>query len=119
LPEEWLKKYSLLFKMAQVEGKKLRLNKINFNVIDDLHDEISDTTILEELQEKKKQLLEINLQDFDGKPLPVDLRADLRPYQKSGFHWLSYLEKRWLGWAFGRRYGFGKNHSGTYRTSRL
>ena len=30
------------------------------NVIDDLHDEISDTEILEELQEKKKQLLEIN-----------------------------------------------------------
>ena len=96
LPEEWLKKYSLLFKMAQVEGKKLRLNKINFNVIDDLHDEISDTEILEELQEKKKQLLEINLQDFDGKPLPVDLKADLRPYQKSGFHWLSYLEN--VGW---------------------
>lgn len=45
LPDEWLQKFSLLFKMADANGKKLRVSKFNFSVIDDMHDLIDDEEI--------------------------------------------------------------------------
>ncbi len=96
LPEEWLAKYSLLFKMADVNGKKLRVSKYNFSVIDELYDAIDDETIKAELEDRKKNLLQIEPETHLDKPLPIGLEATLRPYQHSGFGWLDYLNK--VGW---------------------
>ena len=38
LPDEWLKKYSLLFKVGEGKHDKLRLSKYHMSVIDELYD---------------------------------------------------------------------------------
>jgi SNF2 family DNA or RNA helicase len=96
LPEEWLTKYSLLFKMSDVNGNKLRVSKYNFTVIDELHDAINDESIQAELMEKKKFLIQTDPQEIAVIDLPINVHADLRPYQHSGYQWLHYLHK--VGW---------------------
>jgi SNF2 family DNA or RNA helicase len=96
LPEEWLTKYSLLFKMADSEGGKLRVSKFNFSIIDELYDAIDDESIKAELEEKKKNLLQVDPESHQDKALPEGLTAVLRPYQHSGFGWLHYLNT--VGW---------------------
>jgi non-specific serine/threonine protein kinase len=50
LPEEWLKKYSLLIKMGESHGGKLRLKKFHFSVLDALLEEVDEETIQRELE---------------------------------------------------------------------
>jgi non-specific serine/threonine protein kinase len=98
LPEEWLKKYSLLIKMGESHGGKLRLKKFHFSVLDALLEEMDEETIQRELEEKKEQLSAIIDRDFSNMPPPAQLKAELRPYQHAGFQWLAFLqEARWGG----------------------
>jgi len=98
LPEEWLKKYSLLIKMGESHGGKLRLKKFHFSVLDAMLSEVDEVAIQHELEEKKEQLAAIIDRDFSSLPPPPQLKAELRPYQQSGFQWLAFLEEaRWGG----------------------
>jgi non-specific serine/threonine protein kinase len=108
LPEEWLSKYSLLFKMADVSGKTLRVSKYNFSVIDELYDAIDDETIRKELMEKKDNLLQLNPENREPIATPDNLDAILRPYQESGFNWLAYLDKVKWGGLLADDMGLGK-----------
>ncbi len=108
LPEEWLKKYSLLFKMSDVKDNKLKVKKVNFHIIDELYDNISEEDIKLELEEKKKQLLRTDLPDEDTIIIPEEVKADLRPYQKSGFQWLNYLQDANWGGLLADDMGLGK-----------
>lgn len=98
LPEEWLQKFSLLFKMADSNSRSLRVSKYNFTVIDELHDMIDDEEVKRELTEKKESLLNTNPEKYQHVPVPSQVQATLRPYQEAGFHWLTYLDSvRWGG----------------------
>lgn len=108
LPEEWLSKFSLLFKMAQTNGRKLKVSKYNFNVIDELYDLIDDEFVLQELNEKKENLITQNHHDFQNIEIPKDVNAELRPYQIAGFRWLAYLEKISWGGLLADDMGLGK-----------
>ena len=108
LPEEWLKKFSLLFKMAESQGKKLRVSKFNFSVIDEMMDLISDQDIIKELDEKKKLLLNENPESHSDIAIPEEINAVLRPYQVAGFQWLAYLEKVKWGGLLADDMGLGK-----------
>jgi SNF2 family DNA or RNA helicase len=96
LPDEWLRKYSLLFKIGEEKGDGLKLSKYNFGVIDELYEYIDDQAIVAELEDKRKKLMQ-----FEGmRPVavPSNITAILRPYQESGLHWLNYLDEiRWGG----------------------
>ncbi|MGI9191010.1 MAG: DEAD/DEAH box helicase, partial [Chitinophagaceae bacterium] len=96
LPDEWLEQFSLLFKMATPAGDTLRVSKYNFTVIDELHDLIDDEVVLQELAEKKKNLLETEITHFNQTAIPDNVQATLRPYQEAGFRWLAYLDH--IGW---------------------
>ncbi len=96
LPEEWLKKYSLLIKMGESQGGKLRLKKFHFSVLDALLEEMDEETVLQELEEKKEQLSAIIDRDFSSLEPPKELNAELRPYQRAGFQWLAFV--RGAGW---------------------
>jgi SNF2 family DNA or RNA helicase len=108
LPEEWLSKYSLLFKMAEGTANKLRVSKYNFSVIDDLYEAIDDEKIKQELWEKKENLLNLNPENVLTLALPQGLDATLRPYQESGFNWLGYLNKVQWGGLLADDMGLGK-----------
>ncbi|RAJ01521.1 non-specific serine/threonine protein kinase [Chitinophaga skermanii] len=106
LPEEWLKKYSLLFKIGEEKDKGLKLSKYNFNVIDELYEFIDDDQVLRELDEKRRKLIQFD--EIRHQPLPDNMHANLRPYQESGFQWLNYLDEVKWGGILADDMGLGK-----------
>ena len=95
LPDEWLQQYSMLFKMgeAQKDGS-LRLSKLHFTLIDQLHEQIDDETIFKEIEAKKQKLR--NIENIQLISHSKHIKAKLRPYQLSGFQWMQTLDE--LGW---------------------
>ena len=94
LPDEWLKRYSLLFKVGDGKTDKLRLSKYHMSVIDELYENRDATELSFALDEKFERLREFkHIPTIDP---PENLSPILRPYQASGFQWLSYLND--VGW---------------------
>ena len=94
LPEEWLKRYSLLFKVGEGKNNQLRLSKYHMSVIDELYENRNETELSFALDEKFERLREFkSIPEIDA---PADVAPILRPYQTSGFQWLSYLND--VGW---------------------
>ncbi|NIG52564.1 DEAD/DEAH box helicase [Chitinophaga sp. Cy-1792] len=106
LPEEWLRKYSLLFKVGEEKDKGLKLSKYNFSVIDELYEFIDDEAVVIELEQKRKKLLQFD--EIRNIALPENLHAKLRPYQESGFQWLNYLDEIKWGGILADDMGLGK-----------
>lgn len=94
LPEEWIKQFSLAFKMGNIHEGKLQLSKMHFTLIDELHLQIDDDTVLQELEEKKKMLSQI--EDIKVIKPSKKITATLRDYQLHGLYWMQTLDK--LGW---------------------
>lgn len=94
LPEEWLKKYALLFKVGNTQADKLRLSKYHLSVIDELYESRNEEELSFALDEKFERLREFK--NIPELPPPPHLADVLRPYQLSGFQWLSYLND--VGW---------------------
>ncbi len=96
LPEEWLKKYSLLFRIGEGKTNQLKLSRYHMSVIDELYESRDETELVMQLEEKYENLKEFNkIKEIEP---PNGLRSILRPYQVSGFQWLNYLkEVKWGG----------------------
>jgi len=94
LPDEWIKKYALLFKVGEGKNNRLRLSRFHLSVIDDLYDQRNEQELSFELDEKYERLR--NFKNIPEVPIPEQLENRLRPYQLSGFHWLNYLNT--VGW---------------------
>jgi len=94
LPDEWLKRYSLLFKVGDGKNDKLRLSKYHMSVIDELYENRDATELSFNLDEKFARLREFK--QIPEIAVPVELKAILRPYQTAGFQWLNYLNE--VGW---------------------
>ncbi len=94
LPDEWLKKYALLFKVGDGRTDKLRLSKYHMSVIDDLYENRNEEEMSFALDEKYERLREFkNIPEIAA---PAELEHILRPYQVAGYQWLSYLND--VGW---------------------
>jgi hypothetical protein len=94
LPEEWLKKYALLFKMGDGKNNQLRLSKYHLSVIDDLYEQRDEEELTFALDEKFEKLKAFK--DIPNLEAPAHLTPILRPYQKAGFQWLNFLQE--VGW---------------------
>ena len=94
LPDEWINKYSLLFKVGEGRNNKLRLSRFHLSVIDDLYEKRDETELSFELDEKYEKLR--NFKSIPEVDIPEELENRLRPYQTSGYHWLNYLNT--VGW---------------------
>ena len=94
LPDEWIKKYSLLFKVGEGRSNQLRLSKYHLSVIDDLYEKRDEKELSFELDTKYERLR--NFKSIPEIDAPAELVPILRPYQTSGFHWLNYLND--VGW---------------------
>lgn len=96
LPEEWLKKYALLFRVGDGKAGNMKLSKYHFSVIEELYLQRDEEELFFQLEEKYDRLRE----NHSIKPIapPSHLKEILRPYQESGFQWLNYLrEVKWGG----------------------
>ncbi|MBU3715388.1 MAG: DEAD/DEAH box helicase, partial [Ferruginibacter sp.] len=94
LPEEWLKKYSLLFKVGEGKQDKLRLSRYHMTIIDELYENRNENELSFALDEKFDRLR--NFKNIPEMPAPAELGNVLRPYQLAGFQWLNYLNE--VGW---------------------
>ena len=108
LPEDWLQKYSLLLKIGETKGNKIRLKKFHFSVLDELLSEIDEESLLEELEIKKVRLENILDNDYTAVKPPEHLKAVLRPYQLAGFQWLKFLNEAGWGGILADDMGLGK-----------
>jgi SNF2 family DNA or RNA helicase len=108
LPEEWLKKYSLLLKMGETRGNKVRLKKFHFSILDELLGEIDEDALQQELEGKKVRLETVLSSDFSEVEPPEHLTATLRPYQLAGFQWLIFLNEAGWGGILADDMGLGK-----------
>src|SRR5690606_35342240 len=94
LPEGWLHKYSLLFRVGEGKNNALRLSKYHLSVIAEFYEERNEAEVLIELEEKYNRLRGFNrINEIDP---PRGLEHILRPYQVAGYHWLNYLSE--VGW---------------------
>lgn len=107
LPKEWIEKYKKYFKLGQVKKDKIEISNFQFNIIDELYEQETNTPkFLTELYEKKKRLN--NLKDLTTIRKPKYLQATLRPYQKDGLNWLVFLHENQLGGCLADDMGLGK-----------
>ena len=105
IPESWLIKYGDLFAMSETHGdhEKPVLKKYHLN-------------LLKELQEGNLAKVHMSdrlrhLDSFTGikdYPIPAGFSGKLRPYQKSGYNWLRFLNEFHLGGCLADDMGLGK-----------
>ncbi|MFN9710357.1 MAG: DEAD/DEAH box helicase, partial [Bacteroidota bacterium] len=94
LPEGWLKKYSILFRVGENKQENIRLSKYHINLIDMLYEQRDEEEIQIALDEKMERLKSFrNIEKIEP---PDTLKNILRPYQVSGFQWLNFLHQ--VGW---------------------
>ncbi len=106
LPEEWAKKYSMLFKMGNVDKEELKVPKFHFSIIDEMYEQIDDEKIRRELEYKRNMLKKFSrIEDI---AMPEKVHAELRPYQKSGFSWFNFLDEFNWGGILADDMGLGK-----------
>lgn len=96
LPEEWLKKYSLLFRVGEGKTNSLKLSRYHLSVVDELFETRDEEELVVQLEEKYASLREFNkIREIEPS---YNLKMILRPYQVAGFQWLNYLtEIKWGG----------------------
>ncbi len=94
LPEDWLKKYSLLFRVGEGKGNALKLSRYHLSVIDELYESRDEEELTIQLEAKYEKLRDFH--DIREVPPPEEVGRILRPYQVAGFQWLNYLRE--VGW---------------------
>ncbi|GAC1439786.1 MAG: hypothetical protein NVSMB63_05430 [Sediminibacterium sp.] len=106
LPEEWVKKYSLLFRVGEGKAGSMKLSKYHFSVIEELYLQRDEEELFFQLEEKYERLK--GNHSIEEVPAPAHLKSVLRPYQESGFQWLNYLREVQWGGILADDMGLGK-----------
>lgn len=107
LPNDWMEKFAGLFQVGKVKGEALEFSQYHLGIIDPIVEVLEDKPeFLLEMMERKERLQNLSLQP--DQPLPAGVRATLRPYQISGFNWLTFLEANRLGGCLADDMGLGK-----------
>ncbi len=106
LPEEWLKKYSLLFRVGEGKTDSLKLSRYHLSVVDELYETRDEEELVVQLEEKYQTLREFNqIKEIDPS---YHLKMILRPYQVAGYQWLNYLKDIKWGGILADDMGLGK-----------
>ncbi len=106
LPEEWIKKYSLLFRVGEGKSNSLKLSRYHLSVVDELYEQRDEEELTVQLEEKYGKLREFNtISEIEP---PYHLKMILRPYQVAGYQWLNYLKDIKWGGILADDMGLGK-----------
>ncbi len=106
LPETWIQKYSLLFRVGEGKATSIKLSKYHFSVIEDLYEKRDEEELVFKLEQKYEHLK--NNYAIQHVEPPEHLNNILRPYQLSGFQWLNYLNDIQWGGILADDMGLGK-----------
>ncbi len=106
LPEEWIKKYSLLFRVGEGKTNSLKLSRYHLSVVDELYENRDEEELVIQLEEKYQRLREFD--KINDIAPPAHLQEVLRPYQVAGYQWLNYLHEINWGGILADDMGLGK-----------
>ncbi len=106
IPEEWVSQYSLLLRTGTEENGILRVSKLHFTLLENILDKIDGKSIRADIESKRRRILEYDT--IENAPLSNKIKATLRPYQLSGFHWLQALDELQWGGCLADDMGLGK-----------
>ncbi|HEY2722190.1 MAG TPA: DEAD/DEAH box helicase, partial [Chitinophagaceae bacterium] len=106
LPEEWIKKYSLLFRVGEGKTNSLKLSRYHLSVVDELYENRDENELVVQLEEKYQRLREFD--KINTIEPPGHLQHVLRPYQVAGYQWLNYLHEINWGGILADDMGLGK-----------
>ncbi|MBW3467442.1 DEAD/DEAH box helicase [Arthrospiribacter ruber] len=106
LPQEWVKKFSKLFRSGEAEKEGLKVPKTLFHVLDEFEEAQSFPEVIRELEEKKAKLAEFT--QIKTAKIPKKLKAELRKYQHTGLNWLNFLQEYQWGGILADDMGLGK-----------
>ncbi len=104
IPESWFSDYSELLQLIESDGSSaIRLKKHHISLVDSLGRESLASVVMSRRLEKLRDFEEIASYE-----LPEGFTGDLRPYQKSGYDWLRFLNEYHLGGCLADDMGLGK-----------
>ncbi len=107
LPTEWLERLKRVQKSATYRKDELKIDKLKFNLVDQLFDDMDiDAQILEEIAERKEKLKSFT--ENRAYKLPKNVQATLRDYQVGGYRWLKFLQEFGFGGCLADDMGLGK-----------
>lgn len=107
LPKEWLERFEHYFSAGVIVDDLIRTPNINFATVASLYE----THQLEGGSKDRLQLYQQKLNNFEAiaeVPIPKDLNAKLRGYQKEGLNWLNFLDDFNFGACLADDMGLGK-----------
>lgn len=107
LPDEWMKKIAAFFQAGEVEEELLKIPKNNFTQIDQLFEnEFLSQEVKDELAFFSTKFS--SLKNLKEVPVPPELNATLRDYQRQGLNWLNFLDEHNFGACLADDMGLGK-----------
>ncbi|MEX2565732.1 MAG: DEAD/DEAH box helicase [Cyclobacteriaceae bacterium] len=106
LPDDWVKKFSRLFRAGETEKDQIRISKTQFNLMDEVEELQNFPEILQEIEEKKEKLKQFS--SIKKTKIPKELKANLRSYQQVGLNWLNFLQEYGWGGILADDMGLGK-----------
>lgn len=101
LPEAWFARFKDILAFTKEEDQRLVLEKQHFHLLDKNLKEFDGT-----YSDKVRMLLDIN--SYEEQPVPIDIHATLRDYQKRGYSWLWKLNRFEFGGCLADDMGLGK-----------
>lgn len=107
IPEVWFTEYSELFAFSEEQqdgkGGGVHLKKYHLALVQDLqNDRLAKVT----MDRKLERLREFS--NIEDQELPVHFVGKLRPYQKAGYNWMSFLNSYHFGGCLADDMGLGK-----------
>ena len=104
IPDSWFTDYSELMQLLETDrDKAFILRKHHLRLVDSLEKGSLATVTMNRRLENLRDFEEI--EDY---PLPESFEGELRPYQKSGYDWLRFLNDYHLGGCLADDMGLGK-----------
>jgi superfamily II DNA or RNA helicase len=105
IPEWWFTKYSELFAFTENDqsGDHLRLNLHHLALVHELKESNLASAVISRKLEKLR-----NFEQIDASDVPQNFEGSLRPYQKSGYDWLRFLNQYNFGGCLADDMGLGK-----------
>jgi SNF2 family DNA or RNA helicase len=95
IPEEWLAQYKSLMPFARTKEDKMQFGKHHY-------------ALLQHVLQSHDHAKITNIKSIGNVHLPVDLKAELRSYQRTGFQWMYGLHMNGFGGCLADDMGLGK-----------
>jgi len=89
IPDEWISQYSLLLRTSTEENGTLKVSKLHYTLLDDILEKVDGATVQQDIAQRKEKLLQYD--SIQKTELSSEIKATLRPYQLSGFHWMQAM----------------------------